>query len=218
MPDIVRALADAGTPFGILTKGTLLRRDLPLLASLAERVSVSVAVSIAITDFDLHQSLEPGVPAPKARLGLVRACRDAGFAPSVLVAPVLPYLSDSIDHLDATIGAIAAAGAERVSVMALNLKPHTREWFFRWLGEHRPDLVNGYERLYARGAYVAPTYARWLARRAQPILVRHGVARAAGDPYQAADPDPVALTPAGAGEPAHAASAANEVGQLSLLD
>ncbi len=73
MPGIIAALADSGTPFSILTKGTLLRRDLPLITEAARRVDVSVAVSLAVGDPELHKDVEPGTPTPQARLGLISA-------------------------------------------------------------------------------------------------------------------------------------------------
>src|SRR5699024_10258546 len=73
MPGIIRALAGSGTPFSILTKGTLLRRDLPLLASACERVDVSIAVSLAMLDPGVQKAIEPGTPSPAARLELIRA-------------------------------------------------------------------------------------------------------------------------------------------------
>jgi hypothetical protein len=79
MPGIIGALADSGTPFSILTKGTLLRRDLPLITEAARRVDVSVAVSLAVGDPELHKDVEPGTPSPQARLGLISAIRDAGL-------------------------------------------------------------------------------------------------------------------------------------------
>src|SRR5690606_37132464 len=72
MPGIIEALAGSGTPFSVLTKRTLLRRDLPLLATAARRVHVDVAMSIAIYDADLAASLEPGAPSAHARLDTIR--------------------------------------------------------------------------------------------------------------------------------------------------
>src|SRR5690554_6712476 len=71
MPGIIAALAESGTPFSILTKGTLLRRDLPLLVKAQERVSVELAMSIAVYDDELQQSIEPGTPGTAARLATV---------------------------------------------------------------------------------------------------------------------------------------------------
>src|SRR3954470_938229 len=100
MPGVVGALAESGTPFSILTKGTLLRRDLALLAQAATRVPVGIGVSLAVHDDDLQVRLEPGTPSVTARLGLIRAVRAAGLPCGVFLAPVLPALTDSIAHLD----------------------------------------------------------------------------------------------------------------------
>src|SRR5215212_4975364 len=79
MPSLIRAFAESGTPFSILTKGTLARRDLPLLAQVSKQVRVTMAVSIALADEEIHQALEPGAPTPRARLALVRAITEAGL-------------------------------------------------------------------------------------------------------------------------------------------
>ncbi len=113
MPGIIAALADSGTPFSILTKGTLLRRDLPLIADAANRVDVSVAVSLAVGDPELHKDVEPGTPVAQARLGLIAAIRDAGLDCHVMVAPVLPQLTDSVEHLDELAGPDRRRGRDR---------------------------------------------------------------------------------------------------------
>jgi DNA repair photolyase len=178
MPGIIRAFADAATPFSILTKGPMLRRDLPLLAEAAREVTVGVGVSIAILDPALHTSLEPGTADPRARLDLVRAVADAGLACGVMVAPVLPWLTDSDEHLDALLGRIAAAGASGATVLPLHLRPGAREWTFGWLEREHPELVGRYSALYAKGAYVPAWYARRLAERVRPLLRAHGLDRA----------------------------------------
>ncbi|MFE7742383.1 Rv2578c family radical SAM protein [Nocardia sp. NPDC057455] len=175
MPGIIRALTESGTPFSILTKGTLLRRDLPLLTSAAREVRVSLAVSIAILDQELHQSLEPGTPSPRARLDLVRALTDAGFAVNVLVAPVIPCLTDGQAQLDAIFGAIAEAGAESAVAFPMHLRGPTKGWFLSWLAEHHPALLRRYRQLYRRGAYVTPEYSAWLRSRVAPLLAEHGL-------------------------------------------
>jgi DNA repair photolyase len=180
MPGVIRALGRSGTPFSILTKGTLLRRDIPLLTKAADDVPVGLGVSMAIWDDDLHSALEPGVPTPRARLDLVRALADAGLPCGVFLAPVLPGLTDHDEHLDAAIGAIAAAGASGVTVIPLHLRPGAREWFMAWLRGAHPELVPRYERMYARRAYVPAEYRTWLAQRVAPILARHGLDRQSG--------------------------------------
>jgi len=181
MPGIIDALAGSGTPLSVLTKGTLLRRDLPLLAEAAGEVPVSLAVSVAVLDDALQQQLEPGTPSARARLSLVRAVREAGLPVHVMVAPVLPWLTDSTDHLDRLLAAVADAGAQRATVLPLHLRPGAREWFLSWLSRERPELVAGYARIFRGGSYAHAEYRAWLTARVRPLLVRHGLQGAPGD-------------------------------------
>ncbi|WP_198961471.1 Rv2578c family radical SAM protein [Pseudonocardia sp. MH-G8] len=180
MPGVISALAGSGTPFSVLSKGTVLARDLPQLASAAGEVPVSLGVSIALLDRALQARLEPGTPSPAARLDLVKRITDAGLYCGVMVAPVLPLLTDSAEALDALFGRIAAAGASGATVLALHLRPGAREWFHAWLAREHPHLVEPYARLYRRGAYVDPEYRRALAERVRPLLRRHGLERGVG--------------------------------------
>jgi DNA repair photolyase len=170
MPKVITALAGSRTPFSILTKGTLLSRDLPLLGAAAERVPVSVSISLALLDEELHKTLEPGTPTPRARLDLIRRIRAAGLPCGVLIAPILPYLTDSDVHLEALVRQLTTAGATRISGIALYLRPGTREWFFAWLRRGHPELVDRYEQLYARGAYVPKAYGDDLRQRLAAII------------------------------------------------
>jgi DNA repair photolyase len=183
MPGIIAALTQAETPFSILTKGTLLRRDLPLLVEASARVPVSLAMSIAIFDDELQQSVEPGTPTAKARLATVTAVREAGLECSVFMMPVLPYLTDTRAHLDEALRQIKAAGATTVLYTALHLKPGTKEWFMLWLEREHPELVEKYRFMYyGRGAYAPKEYRTWLARKMQPLLRAHGLTRGIEDP------------------------------------
>jgi len=176
MPGIIGALADSGTPFSILTKGTLLRRDLPLITEAARRVDVSVAVSLAVGDPELHKDVEPGTPSPQARLGLIAAIREASLGCHVMVAPVLPRLTDSIEDLDALLAQIAEAGATGVTVFGLHLRGSTRGWFMAWLAKSHPELVGEYRELYRRGAYLPADYRKMLNDRVTPLVAKYGLA------------------------------------------
>ena len=175
MPRIIGALADSGTPFNILTKGTVLSRDLPLLTSVSADVPVGVGVSIALIDREVQRNLEPGTASPQARLELVRRIVDAGLPCGVFVAPVLPGLTDSTERLDELLAAIAATGASGVTVLPLHLRPGAREWFARWLGREHPHLVPRYKQIYAKGSNADAGYRRWLGARVGPLLRRHGL-------------------------------------------
>ncbi|MFJ3383960.1 MULTISPECIES: Rv2578c family radical SAM protein [unclassified Curtobacterium] len=182
MPGIIAALADSGTPFSILTKGTLLRRDIPALVAASERVPVDLAMSIAVYDDDLQQSVEPGTPTTTARLATVRAVRDAGLSCSVFLMPVLPYITDTTTHLDDAIGRAAAAGATSVMYSALHLKPGVKPWYMEWLARTHPDLVGRYRAMYLDNTYPPKDYRRWLGERIRPIMRAHGVGLGRVDP------------------------------------
>ena len=175
MPGIIAALRDAANPFSILTKGTLILRDLPLLLEAAERTRVSAAMSVGSVDRDLARLVEPGAPPPRSRLEAVAALNEAGIGCAVLMGPVIPYLSDSPAQLEAAVRQIAEAGATSVSAITLHLRPGAREWFMTWLREHHPGLVAPYARLYRGGAYAPAEYQNAIARRVRDLAVRYGI-------------------------------------------
>src|SRR5699024_9451719 len=131
-----------------------------------------VGVSLAFTDPVLQQSVEPGTPPPAARLQLIAAIRDAGLQPHVLAMPILPWLTDSTQHLETLLSQVHTAGAGWISAGPLHLRPGAREWFMDWLAREHPDLVGCYRRLYAGSAYVPRNYGQWLARRVEAIRSR----------------------------------------------
>ncbi|MBN9613681.1 MAG: Rv2578c family radical SAM protein [Actinobacteria bacterium] len=198
MPGIIRALGESRTPLSILTKGTLLRRDLPLLVETAERVPVSLAMSIAIGDHDLQQSVEPGTPSTRARLETVAAASDAGLPCDVFLMPILPLLTDSTAHLARLLRDVRDAGARSVLYGPLHLRTHVKPWFFAWLEREHPELLPAYRKLYPGSSSRAPqAYRLELAARIRPLIRRYGLERQRGSMRPAAvdaaqTPDPVA--------------------------
>lgn len=186
MPGIVEALAGSGTPFSILTKGTLLRRDLGLLAEAAGRVPVDLAMSIAVYDDELQKALEPGTPSTAARLATVTAAREQGMDCTVFLMPILPYLTDSRAHLDDALRRAKQAGASAVVYSALHLRPGVREWFMQWLAQAHPELMGKYEAIYGKSAYAPKEYRRWLGERMRPLIRAHGLERGRVDPASGA--------------------------------
>ncbi|GAA2249704.1 Rv2578c family radical SAM protein [Herbiconiux moechotypicola] len=177
MPSVLGALAESGTPFSVLTKGSLLRRDLDLVAAAAQTVPVSLALSIAVYDDELQQSIEPGTPSTAARLATVRAVREKGLDCQVFLMPVLPLLTDGVDQLDHALGRIADAGASSVVYSALHLKPGVKQWFFAWLGREHPELLPAYSKLYGARTYAPKEYTDWLAERIRPLIRKHRLHR-----------------------------------------
>ncbi|MDQ7906787.1 Rv2578c family radical SAM protein [Phytohabitans sp. ZYX-F-186] len=193
MPRILSALRDFANPFSILTKGTLILRDLPLLRQAAEVTQVSVAMSVGFVDERMWRSVESGTPSPRRRLDAVRALTDAGFRVSVLMAPILPGLTDTDDSIEATVAAIAAAGAASVTPIPLHLRPGAREWYAAWLAREFPALAPHYRRLYGRGSYLPKEYQREVTARVRMAARRHGLDRAG--PGEARQPEAPPVPP-----------------------
>ncbi|MFG2001585.1 Rv2578c family radical SAM protein [Spirillospora sp. NPDC048911] len=175
MPGILAALRDAANPFSILTKGSLILRDLPLLAEANERAEVSTMVSVGSLDRELWRLTEPGTPAPGRRLEVCAALNEAGIGCGVLMGPVLPYLSDSPRQLEAVVRAAAEAGATSIGAITLHLRPGAREWYLSWLREHRPELVVPYARLYGDGAYAPKDFQERISARVKELAAAHGI-------------------------------------------
>jgi DNA repair photolyase len=175
MRGVLSTLRDYANPFSILTKGTLVLRDLDLLLAAARVTDVRVSVSVGFVDHSLWRQVEPGTPSPRARLRVCRTLADAGIGCGVLMAPVLPFLTDEDHQLEATVAAIADAGADSVTPIVLHLRPGAREWYLGWLGGARPDLVERYQRLYARGAYAPREYTRAIGERVAALARQYGI-------------------------------------------
>jgi DNA repair photolyase len=146
MPRIIEALTERRNPFSILTKGTLILRDLDLLVEARRTADVSTAFSIGTLDEDAWRRTEPGTPHPRRRLEAVAALNDAGVPCSVLVAPILPGITDRPAQLREIVAAAIDAGATQVSPILLHLRPGIREQYLPWLEEHYPELLTRYWR------------------------------------------------------------------------
>jgi DNA repair photolyase len=175
MPPIIDALAGARIPFSILTKGSVIRRDLDRLREIAQHTNVELGLSIAFLDEGLQHSLEPGAPSTSSRLATLRAMRDAGFAPTVFVAPILPHLSDSAEQIDELIGVLAEAGAANVLPTSLYLMRGVKDLFFSWLQREYPDLLPVYADLYAESSRTPAAYRDVVRGRVHQALRRHGL-------------------------------------------
>jgi len=218
MRGIIEALRDFANPFSILTKGTLITRDLDLLRQAATQTSVSVSFSVGFVDETLWRCVEPGTPSPRRRLDAVRRFADAGFAVHVLMAPILPGITDTEESIDATVAAIAAAGAAGVTPITLHLRPGAREWYAAWLARTYPGLVDMYRALYGRSSYAPKAYQRTVAARVAQAARRYGLVRVPAPDHRAiAEP----RNPRAAAEPSAGTPSGGEAGpaaeQLRLL-
>jgi DNA repair photolyase len=197
MPKILAALRDFANPFSILTKGTLIARDLDLLRQAAEVTSVGLAMSVGFLDEALWRSVEPGTPSPRRRLDVVRQLTDAGFAVGVLMAPILPGLTDTDEAIDTTVAALAKAGAAHLTPISLHLRPGAKEWYAAWLAREHPELVGRYRELYGGRAYLDKAYQREVSARVASAARRHGLDTGGSRPtrpIEEKESEPIQLT------------------------
>ncbi|HET9326796.1 MAG TPA: radical SAM protein [Candidatus Eisenbacteria bacterium] len=151
----LEALAEARTPFGLITRGTMVVRDIDVLTEAAKRAEISVNFSIPTLDDDIWRKTEPGTPHPRQRLRVIRRLVDAGIKAGVGIAPVLPGLSDDPQKLAEVVKAARDAGAAFAWASVLYLRPGTKEHFLEVLGNEWPELTARYEAMYRSRAYLA---------------------------------------------------------------
>lgn len=169
---IVSTLGEARNPFSILTKSTLILRDLDLLGRAASRTEVHCALSIGTLDESVWKRMEPGAPHPQQRVEAVRRLNDAGIPTGVLVAPIIPGLSDRPDQLEDVTAACIEAGATAVTPIPLHLRPGVKEHFLGVLDQQDPELATRL-RLRYRGSYLRPAEQREITRRVHEAKARH---------------------------------------------
>ena len=168
MPGIWEAMRDARNPCSILTKSPLLLRDVELMREIAAVTDIHANLSIPTLDAKAWRATEPHTPHPRARLEAVAELNRAGIPTGVLVAPLMPGINDAPEQVEPLLEAAVAAGATGIGGIALHLRGDVKRLFMDWLRSSRPDLVEHYEKLYARGAYASPEERKRLA-----ALLRH---------------------------------------------
>src|SRR5437773_3072775 len=138
------ALGQSRTPFGIITRGPMIIRDIDVLTQAGRRASVGVTFSIPTLDHDIWRLTEPGTAPPRQRLRAIRALVDAGIDASVGMAPILPGLSDDPARMADVVRAARDAGATSIWTNVLHLRPGTREYFLDNLARDWPELLPRY--------------------------------------------------------------------------
>ena len=187
---VLEVLRDYANPCSVLTKSPLLLRDLDLFRELAETAGFSANLSIGTLDEEVWRRSEPGTPHPRARMAAVKQLVAAGIPCGILMAPILPGISDSPEQLRAVVRAAADAGASHLTPLTLHLRPGVREEFLPWLEETYPELVPDYRRLY-RGSNAPKPVREGIANRVRGEKRRHPAFASRTDPATARRlPDP----------------------------
>jgi DNA repair photolyase len=134
---VLEVLDRASHPVGIVTKSATVVRDVDILARMAARGLVKVALSVTTLDRDLARRLEPRAATPARRLDAIKALTDAGIPAQVMVAPVIPGLNDH--EIEAILQAAAGAGANQAGYVLLRLPLELKQLFREWLMTEYPD-------------------------------------------------------------------------------
>jgi DNA repair photolyase len=172
----IAALGESRTPFGLITRGPMIVRDVDVLSTAARRAKVGITFSIPTLDRDIWRRTEPGTAPPRQRLRAIRTLVDAGLDASVGMAPILPGLSDDPGRMAEVVRAARDAGATSIWTNVLYLRPGTREHFLENLARDWPELLPKYEALYARSAYVSREVVTPVRRRVTELASRYEVA------------------------------------------
>jgi DNA repair photolyase len=165
----IEALAEAHTPFSLITRGPLVVRDADVLAEASSRADVSVTFSLPTLDERVWRTTEPGTSPPRQRLRAARVLAEAGVRVGIGMAPILPGISDRPEQLAEVVRAAREAGVAGVWANLLYLRPGTREHFLESLARDWPEELERYERLYAGRAYLGSAETRPVRERVREL-------------------------------------------------
>lgn len=172
--DCLKAFVDHGNPISLVTKGTLIVRDLDLLSNLASGPGCTVVFSITTMDRELWQQLEPGTPPPEQRLKALQRLVRSGVRAGVLLAPVLPGITDDAAGMEAVVRAAAEHGAQFLGTRILYLQSGTREHFLDFLRQEYPQLLGEYRRLFP-GTYLPKRFRERIADQVEGLKELHAL-------------------------------------------
>ena len=174
MPGVLKVLIKHRNPIVLTTKSSLILRDIDLVRELASVTSVSIGTSITMMDENLRRIIEPGASPANERFQVLKECKDAGCRVNILLTPVLPYLTDSIENMEEIYRLAASIGVNGISPWPLNLKGSTKRKFFSFLSFHFPALLADYRQLYTRW-HVDALYENELRKQVMFLRQKYGI-------------------------------------------
>ncbi len=170
----LQAFRDHASPCSLITKSPNVVRDLELLRDLSGVAECTVLFSVATLREDVWRHIEPETAKPRHRLEALARLAGAGVRCGVMLAPIIPGLTDDAENLEAVVSAAREHGAAFVGDNVLYLKPGTKEWFMPFLRETFPHLLPQYERFY-RGAYAPKSYSEEVGAAVEQLRERWGM-------------------------------------------
>jgi DNA repair photolyase len=185
-------LARARTPAHVVTKNSMVVRDIDVLTELHARAGCAIFVSVTTLDDALARRMEPGTPPPLSRLAAVERLVRAGIPAGVMAAPLLPGINDRPAQLEALAAAAAAHSACFFIGVALHLSPNVEPYFFPWLADERPNLLPAYRRLYRR-TYAPTAYVEHIRAQIHALRAAYGLPASPPEPRPTREPAQLAF-------------------------
>jgi DNA repair photolyase len=180
----------SGYRLGVVTKSTLIARDIDLLTEIARSNRLTVCITVTTPDATLARILEPRAPCPDLRLATVRKLRQAGITTGILCSPLLPGITDTEEAIDRMAGYAAEVGANFFSANPLFLKPCSRPSYLSFVREHFPALVPEYARRFDHADFAAPGYRRKLSQMVERACERYKLGHRFNDTDESLLPSP----------------------------
>lgn len=144
-------------PLHLLTKSTLMKRDLDIFTRISKKQSTIVSMSFSSVDDDLSRVFEPGVPVPSERLKTLADCKKEGLVCGMYLMPVIPFITDSAEKIENCFKKAAETGLDFIVFAGMTLKPgRQKNFFYNLLRKHYPDLIPQYENMYKDNKWGAP--------------------------------------------------------------
>lgn len=171
----------AGLTLGIVTKSTLIERDIDLLVQIAARNRLSISLTITTPDAQLARVLEPRAPRPDLRFKTVERLREAGLRVGILCSPLMPGITDTAQAFERMASRAKKARACFFWAQPLFLKPCSRPVFLQFIEEHFPQLRQAYETRYRERAFVSKAYAERVRALVQKVVRKHELGERFGE-------------------------------------
>lgn len=164
-----------GLEIGIVSKSTMILRDIDVLQSIAERNQLFLNLTITTLNVELARILEPRAPRPDLRMEVVRKLNEAGLNAGVICAPVLPQITDSPRDLEALVRATAEGGGKYIFANPLFLKPCSAAVFLPFLEKEFPHLVEDYRKRFETRAFLPDAYRKRLSELMAKFRKKYGI-------------------------------------------
>jgi DNA repair photolyase len=184
-----------GYRIGLITKSSLITRDIDLLQQIAECNTLVLHVTITTADAELARKLEPRAPRPDLRFAAVKKLREAGLTAGILCSPLLPGINDGLPQLDLVARRAAETGASFLGAHPLFLKSCSRPTWLNFVREHFPHLAADYDRRYAAADFIDASYRNRMASILRQLCRKHALSERSSDALLTRDAGSAPTTP-----------------------